>query len=240
MKIVVLNGSPKGEFSITLQYLNYLKKKYPDHDFQVLHIAQKIKKIEEDENYFNELIDEIDSCDIVLWSFGLWVLVVSAQYMRFIELISERKAEFVFKDKYTAAISTSIQFYDHTAHNYIRAVSEDLKMNFVEGISFYILNLVKEKKRKDLITFFENLIQTVDKKLTTSKLFSPLTFNKFNYNPTNSDSKIKTDKNILVLTDNYNTGTNLRRMIDRFASAFQEKPVIIDLNDIEIKGACLG
>ena len=29
MKIVILNGSPKGEFSITLQYVNFIQKKFP-------------------------------------------------------------------------------------------------------------------------------------------------------------------------------------------------------------------
>lgn len=28
MKIVILNGSPKGEFSITLQYVHFIQKKY--------------------------------------------------------------------------------------------------------------------------------------------------------------------------------------------------------------------
>jgi multimeric flavodoxin WrbA len=45
MKIVVLNGSPKGEYSITLQYVNYLQKKYTEDNFEVFHIAQKIKKL---------------------------------------------------------------------------------------------------------------------------------------------------------------------------------------------------
>ena len=30
MKIVVLNGSPKGDISVTMQYVAYLKKKFPE------------------------------------------------------------------------------------------------------------------------------------------------------------------------------------------------------------------
>ena len=74
MKITVLNGSPKGEYSITLQYLKFLQKKFTEHEFQIIHVSQKIKKIEKDEDYFREIIEDVNNADAVLWSFGLWVL----------------------------------------------------------------------------------------------------------------------------------------------------------------------
>ena len=36
MKIAVINGSPKGKYSITLQTVLYLQRKCPEHTFQVL------------------------------------------------------------------------------------------------------------------------------------------------------------------------------------------------------------
>lgn len=240
MKFIVLNGSPKGEYSITLQYVRFLERKFPDHDFQIIHVSQKIKKIDKDEAYFNQIIKDINSSDAVLWSFGLWVLAVPAQYMRFIELISERKAESAFRDKYTAAISTSIQFYDHTAHNYIRAVCDDLGMRYVDGISFYILDLMKEEKRKDLSIFFDSLVRSYHQKLPTTRLFTPFTLNGFIYEPSESSEQINSSSKILVLTDEDDRNMNLGRMIHRFADMFEEKPEIIDLNSIHIKGACLG
>jgi multimeric flavodoxin WrbA len=114
MKIVVLNGSPKGEDSITMQYVAYIQKRFPQHTFRNIHVSHQIKKIENDEKTFQTIIDEIRTADGVLWSFGLWVLCVPAQYMRFIELIYERGVQDAFKNKYAAVISTSIHFYDHT------------------------------------------------------------------------------------------------------------------------------
>lgn len=35
MNILVINGSPKGKYSISLQTLNYLEKKFTDHTFTV-------------------------------------------------------------------------------------------------------------------------------------------------------------------------------------------------------------
>lgn len=38
MYILVLNGSPKGNCSITLPTVLYLQKKFPDHHFDILHV----------------------------------------------------------------------------------------------------------------------------------------------------------------------------------------------------------
>lgn len=45
MKVLVLNGSPKGKDSITLQASLFLKKRFPEHDYQILHVGQQIKSI---------------------------------------------------------------------------------------------------------------------------------------------------------------------------------------------------
>jgi len=63
MKIAVLNGSPKGESSITLQYVKFIQKKFPQHEFKVLHIAKIVRKLEKDEAYFETLMDEIRASD---------------------------------------------------------------------------------------------------------------------------------------------------------------------------------
>jgi hypothetical protein len=52
MKIVVLNGSPKGEASITLQYVAFLQKHFFQHEFIIFHVSQYIKKIEKDPEAF--------------------------------------------------------------------------------------------------------------------------------------------------------------------------------------------
>jgi multimeric flavodoxin WrbA len=240
MKIIVLNGSPKGKYSITLQYANFLQKKFSQHTFRVYHVSQLIKKIEKDRAFFDEIIRDIDNSDAVIWSFGLWVLAVPAQYMRFIELISERKAGFTFEGKYAAAISTSIQFFDHTAHNYMRAVCEDLHMRFTESMSFYILDFMKEEKRQELTHFFESMESTIEKKLPTSRHFSPIQTGNFAYEPGKPSMQIETSKKILVLTDNSDAESNLGKMIRQFRAQFLTTPELINLHDIDIKGACIG
>lgn len=59
MKITVLNGSPKGDLSVTMQSVAYLAKLYPQHEFNVLHIAQRLKRLENDRAAFDKVIDQI-------------------------------------------------------------------------------------------------------------------------------------------------------------------------------------
>ena len=48
MKILVLNGSPKGDNSITLHTCLFLEKKFPEHNFSYLNVGQTIKALEKD------------------------------------------------------------------------------------------------------------------------------------------------------------------------------------------------
>jgi multimeric flavodoxin WrbA len=241
MKIIVLNGSPKGEDSITIQYVAYIQKHFPQHDFRIIHVSQQIKKIEKDSKSFQEIIDEIRTADGVLWSFGLWVLCVPAQYMRFIELIFERGVQDAFRNKYAAVITTSIHFYDHTAHNYMRAVCEDLGMQYTDAISLDIIDMMKAEKRRDITIFAENFFNATQWKVATSRLFRPLIFSNFAYQPTQPKTRIDTNgKKVLVLTDTYDSNTNLGKMITRFKQSFTGEIDVINLNDVDIRGACLG
>lgn len=69
MKISILNGSPKGESSITLQYVNLIQKKFPPHEFKVFHVAKNIRKLEKDNDSFKAIMDEISGSDGVLRDF---------------------------------------------------------------------------------------------------------------------------------------------------------------------------
>ncbi|HOW56432.1 MAG TPA: NAD(P)H-dependent oxidoreductase, partial [Smithellaceae bacterium] len=87
MKIAVLNGSPKGELSVTMQYVKCLQVMFKDVEFRIMDAAAKINKLEQDEKYFSALIEEIASSDGVIWGFPLYYLLVPSQYKRFIELV---------------------------------------------------------------------------------------------------------------------------------------------------------
>ena len=48
MKITVLNGSPKGEEGVTLQYVRFLETQRKQHDFTYIHAAHDSLRMERD------------------------------------------------------------------------------------------------------------------------------------------------------------------------------------------------
>ena len=63
MKILVINGSPKGAYSVTLQTSLWLEKKHPEHQFAVLHAGQRIAALERD---FAPAREAIENADLLL------------------------------------------------------------------------------------------------------------------------------------------------------------------------------
>ena len=45
MKVLVLNGSPKGDKSVTMQFVRYVAKKRPDHEWKIVNVAQLIRML---------------------------------------------------------------------------------------------------------------------------------------------------------------------------------------------------
>lgn len=224
-----------------MQYVHFIQKKFPQHELKILNISQRVKAIEKDEKVFRQIIDEVRSSDGVLWAFPLYYLLVHSNYKRFIELIWENKVDNTFKNKYTAALSTSIHFFDHTAHNYINAICDDLNMKYIGSFSADMEDLLKEKERERLILFAGHFFESIENNVPTSKNFRPVTNSQFNYIPGEMKKKIDIGNiRILILTDSEDKQTNLGRMIQRFSQSFTTDVEVINLNNIDIKGGCLG
>jgi len=241
MKISILNGSPKGKTSVTMQSVNFIRNKFPQHEMQIINISQRITKIEKDNDAFQEIIDEVKASDGVLWAFPLYLLLVPSQYKRFIELISEKGVEGVFRNKYTAVLTTSIHFFDHAAHNYMNAICDDLEMKYVGSFSADMYDLLKEKERERLILFAEGFFESIESKIATPKNYWPLNYSGFEYIPSTIKDKMDVgDKKVTIITDSEDRETNLGRMIDRFKDSFSSEVEVINLNNLDIKGGCLG
>jgi multimeric flavodoxin WrbA len=239
VKLIVLAGSPKGEKSVTMQYVRFIQKGFPQHDFVIHQVAQTIQRLERDESAFRGVIKEIEASDVVLWAFPLYYFLVCSQYKRFIELIWERNTADAFAGKYAAALSTSIHFYDHTAHEYIRAICDDLNMRFVEGYSAHMRELLDLKGRERIMLFARNVLHAAEKGMEFAKLYSPLVLQSFTYRPNNlHTARMTTGKRVAIVTDSREG--NLGRMIGRFSSLFEKSPDIIDLSRIDMKGGCQG
>jgi multimeric flavodoxin WrbA len=241
MKIVILNGSPKGNLSTTLQYVRFMEKKFPGNSFQVFNIAHDIRKIETDETIFRGMIDEMNDADCILWAFPLYYFLVAAQYKRFIELIWEKGVKDAFKGKYTAALSTSIHLFDHMAHNYIHAICDDLEMKFLGSYSADTFDLLKEPEQKRFLQFCNQLLEGIAKGIPTARVFPPLQLYEFRYEPVDHTQSVAPgERQILILSDCASGQTSLPRMIEKLKNSFVGDAKVVNLYDITIKGGCLG
>ncbi len=239
MKVTVLNGSPKGDVSVTMQYVGYIRKRFPGHEYVVHDISQRVKKLEGNLTAFKEVVDDVGSSDVVLWAFPLYHMLVPSQYKRFIELVSEKDAVDAFKEKYAAVLTTSIHFFDHTAHAYMHAICDDLGMRYVGFHSAEMSDLLKEKCRDQLVLFAEDFFDAAERKRVTSRANPPVNTRSWNYLPGAVAGAIDTKgKQIIVLTDG--TGGNLGRMVERFTESLAGKVEVHDINDIPLKNGCLG
>ena len=149
MNILVINGSPKGKYSITLQTVLYLEKCFPEHTFQVLHAGQRIKALEKD---FSEAVKELETADLILFSYPVYTFIAPSQLHRFIELMKASDASLA--GKFVTQITTSKHFYDVTAHRYIQDNCQDMGMKFIKGLSADMDDLLTEKgqrKRNDFL-----------------------------------------------------------------------------------------
>ncbi len=69
MKIVVLNGSPKGMVSVTMQYVLWLRKTFPTHEFTILSVCHDLRRLEDDERAFGEVLRQVEAADGILSAF---------------------------------------------------------------------------------------------------------------------------------------------------------------------------
>jgi multimeric flavodoxin WrbA len=240
MKIAVLNGSPKGQISVTLQYVSFLQRKFPEIEFQIFDVAQKIKKLEKDDKFFEVTIAQIAAADAVLWAFPLYFFLVSSQYKRFIELIFERNSTSAFRGKPAAVLTTSIKFFDHTAHNYLRDICADLEMKFFGSYSADMYDLFKSRERHRLALFGQLYIQTIKDGSGVIKSNKRLNNQGIVYEPALL-AQIETEgEKVLIVVDDFGNSPNLRPMLESFQKAFSPTAALVQLKDVDIQGGCLG
>lgn len=242
MKVTVISGSPKGKDSVTLQYLLYIEKHFPQYTFDFFHVGKKIKAIEKNQDQFDEIINSVKSSDAVFWITPIFYFLIPAQLKRFIELIHERKATKAFAGKYATAVSTSIRFFDTTAHNYLHAISDDLKMKYVGFNSLDMWDIFASSRRKQLLLFAKHFFSMVEEKKSVTLQYQPLPKKKMKtYTPGKITKKIdNSNKNIVVLTDEYNKKTNLGKMISSYGDSFTHDIEIVEIKSLELKGGCIS
>ncbi|MDD6142106.1 MAG: NAD(P)H-dependent oxidoreductase [bacterium] len=233
MNILVLNGSPKGEYSITLQTVRYLEKLHPEHVFDVLHVGQRIRTLEKD---MQPALDKLKAAELILFSYPVYTFIAPYQLHRFIELVKESGVD--LRGKWATQLSTSKHFYDITAHRYIQDNCADLGLNYVRGLSADMDDLLCGKGQKEAREFFAHVLWCMENGVHEEP--SAEAYECVHQPVTVPEAVGEKDGDIAVVTNCAHDDTQLQRMIDRFCAVSKRKVRVINIADYPFKGGCLG
>ena len=234
MKILVINGSPKGKYSITLQTCNYLQILHPEHSFEVLHAGQSIKALEKD---FSAAIAAVEQADLLLFSYPVYTFIAPCQLHRFIELLKEAKLD--LSGKFASQITTSKHFYDITAHRYIEENCHDLGLRYIQGLSADMDDLTCQKGQEEAEKFFQYLVWSAKSGICEPAPAPQRPAAPVAVKPASASNAVKTG-DVVVLTDCEQDNSQLQSMIDRFCAVFSRKTRVINIREYPFRGGCLG
>lgn len=234
MRILVLNGSPKGDYSITLQTSIYLSKLHPDHQFGFLNVAQRIKALEKD---FSEAEKMINDADLLIFSYPVYTFLAPYQLQKFISILKEKSIE--LSGKYATQITTSKHFYDVTAHKYIQNNCQDMGLKFIKGLSADMDDLPLEKGQREAKGFFEYLMWSVESDIVEPCLNSYTAPKNLKVDVPEENNADK-NGNVVIIADYSENDTQLQNMISRFQRVVNRKTRVVNIRDFQFKGGCLG
>ena len=233
MNILVVNGSPKGQYSITLQTIRYIETLYPEHTFEVLNAGAQIKALEKD---FSSAVQAMMRAELMIFAYPVYTFIAPSQLHRFIELTKESGVD--LSGKYVTQLTTSKHFYDVTAHRYIQDNCQDLGMKFIKGLSADMDDLLKEQGQKEAKAFFEFAVWSVQHDIYEPfPVKLPAGERKPVQIPLVSEDK---SGDVVILTDCEPENQQLKDMIERFRAVFPRKTRVVNIREYPFKGGCLG
>ena len=215
MKICVINGSPKGQYSITLQTLLYIQKHTKKHDWQFIHAGQKIKYYE---NHLDKIIDAINEAHLVIFSYPVYTFMAPYQLHRLIEMLKERNIS--FNGKFATQISTSKHFYDVTAHQYIHENGLDLGFTMIAGLSADMDDLTKTQGQRDAMLFWNSICHFMKE----NKRHQPKDIS----------------KKIAIVTNVSDDDKELQQMITSFQFQIGCSSTVYNIAKYPLKGGCIS
>ncbi len=234
MNILVINGSPKGKHSVTLQTVSYLEILHPEHHFSVLHAGQTVKALEKD---FSPALSALQTTDVLLFSYPVYTFIAPSQLHRFIELVKHSGID--LSGKYASQITTSKHFYDTTAHRYIQDNCADLGLRYVRGLSADMEDLTHKKGQKEAEAFFRFLIWSVEQGFyerpsAANDAYFPASVTV----PACADGEKA--GNVVIVAEVRKEDVRLQAMIDRFCAVCPQKTTVVNIREYPFKGGCLG
>ncbi len=235
MEILVLNGSPKGKNSVTLQTPLYLEKRNPKHHFTVLPVAQRINAYKKD---FQPVKDAIEKADLLIFVYPVYTFLVPYQLVVFLEQMQENSVDLT--GKFVTQISTSKHFFDTTAHKYLEENLRDLQGSYSPGLSADMEDLLVKKGQDQADCWFDKLIFDCEichvlpphpKKIPTER---PV------FQTTGQEVAKKSGKKVVVVSNAAEDDLHLKHMIAEFVAQCPHPVEVRNVREFPFKGGCIG
>ena len=234
MNILVINGSPKGKYSTTLQTSLYLEILHPEHSFEYIDAGARINSLEKD---FSAAATEIEKADLLLFSYPVYTFLAPSQLHRFIRLMKENCR---VSGKFVSQITTSKHFYDITAHGYIRDNCLDMGMRYVKGLSADMDDLTTEKGQNEAKSFFDYLVWCMDNGVCENPAIKATKPKHVPVAQAVSGFTGERTGNVTIVADLAPGDTWLAAMIERFRSIFPKNTNLVNIHDFPFKGGCIS
>ncbi len=234
MKILVLNGSPKGQNSVTLQYAKYLAKISKDDVFDFVDVAKNVYSYKNPEK-LQVVLDKIDEADMLVFAYPVYTFLAPAQLHRFFEILNENKVS--LQSKFVTELTTSKRFYDVTAHGAVRDMIFELGGKFITGYSADMDDLLKDDTRKVFTDWWKYVCFQAENGLYEKNNFEPIYPTVYYYGLESVPKK--DNKHIIIVTDNLEN-VSLKNMIDDFVAISPYEVEVVDLKSCGPKSGCVG
>lgn len=235
MRILVLNGSPKGENSTTVQTALYLQALHPEHTFVFLPVGQRIKRYEKD---FSPVRAALQEADLLLFCYPVYTFIAPYQLHRLIELIKEDGVD--LSGKFASQITTSKHFFDVTAHRYVEENCFDLGLKVVRGLSADMEDLLTPQGQEEARMFFDQMLFSCRQGILVTPPARGPSRDRRVYQPVLAQTEKKTGKDVVIVTNCGPEDKNLRGMIADFRAALPYTSRVVNLRDFPFSGGCLG
>ena len=248
IKILVVNGSPKGDHSLTLQHSLYMLGQEKDVEYKVLQAGEDLSKIDFEESWLEAAIGDIEWSDAIIWNTPVYTMLVPWQLMRLFQLIKAAGRNSIFEGKYATSMMTCFHYYDQLAEDWLRGTSEDLGMSYVEGRTADNMDMLNKTHRSSMRFFMNGFVSSCRNRYPVERKFMPLPEMKSpRFSPGQTTAAQAADPDLevpklrtVLLTDEIHKDGNLSRMLDVFMDAYPHTIEVIDINEFPYEAGCHG
>ena len=234
VNILVINGSPKGQNSVTLKTAEYLERLHPEHRFTYLDAATRIRQLEKD---FAPVADLLDKADLIIFSYPVYTFLAPAQLHRFFELAADAGVR--LDGKKGTQITTSKHFFDVTAHTFVAENMSDLGLTVHKGLSADMADLLTDKGQKQARDFFQRLMFEMDRSMGENPQSQPSAGIPA-CRPSLPAQPKRSGYRIALVHAARETDTNLLAMMEDFERAVPFEVVRADVESFAFQGGCIG